>query len=364
MSCKRGVVVAGKRLTAEQRATIERCWAVGWTQAKIAVAVGVHPSTVCREVARNGGGKFGPRHPARRGPGGRLQPAYRCRYSAREADRRAGKRARRPKVGKLATPGWLRDFVLDGLTRRWSPQQIAGRLRHLYPDQPERWVSAEAIYLAIYLQPRGGLRQLLDTPALRSGRVNRRRQRPAGTRAQFADLPKLAQRPAEADDRAVPGHHEGDLVIGAGSRSAIATIVERATRYTQLVALPNKAFHQPATVADAVAAKLVDLPDDLKRSLAWDRGFEMAHSHARFTVAADCAVYFADPHSPWQRGTNENTNGLLRQYFPKGTFDFDTITQTDLDHIATELNQRPRRVLGYRTPAEAFNEHLLLATTG
>jgi IS30 family transposase len=356
--------VPGKRLTAEQRATIERCWAAGWKQAQIAVAVGVAPSTISREVKRNGGTKHGPRHPDRKGPKGVLRSAYRMRYSAHDAQSRATARARRPRPAKLATAGWLRDYVLDRLGRCWSPQQIAGRLRYEYPDQPEVWVSAETIYLAIYLEPRGNLKALLGKQALRTGRVNRRQRRPAGTRARFADLPGIATRPVEADDRAVPGHHEGDLVIGAGGRSAIATIVERVTRYTTLVSLPCKAFHAPNTVADAIAAKVADLPADLKRSLTWDRGFEMVHSYTRFSVAADCAVYFADPHSPWQRGTNENTNGLLRQYFPKGKFDFDTITQTDLDTIADELNNRPRRVLGYQTPTEVFNRHIALATAG
>jgi IS30 family transposase len=260
--------------------------------------------------------------------------------------------------------GWLREYVLQRLRWCWSPQQIAGRLRYEYPEQPEIWVSAETIYLAIYLEPRGNLKALLGAQALRSGRVNRRRRRPGGTRARFAELPSIQARPAEAEDRAVPGHHEGDLVIGAGGRSAIATIVERATRYTTLVSLPGNAFLAPVAVADAVAAKIAELPEDLKRSLTWDRGFEMVHSHARFSVAADCAVYFAAPHSPWQRGTNENTNGLLRQYFPKSKFDFDTITQTELDAVADELNNRPRRVLGYQTPTEVFNRHILLATAG
>jgi IS30 family transposase len=356
-------VVPGKRLTFEQRQTIERCWAGGFSQAQIAVAVGVSASTICREVARNGGRKYGARHPGRHGEHGVLVEAYRPRYSATDAQRRAEERARRPKPAKLAVAGWLREYVLQRLRWCWSPQQIAGRLRYEYPDQPELWVSAETIYLAIYLQPRGNLRALLQQPALRSGRVHRRPHRPAGTRARFADLPAIHTRPGEVEDRVVPGDHEGDLLIGAGGRSGIATIVERVTRYTTLVSLPGKAFRVPDAVADAVAAKLVDLPADLTRSLTWDRGFEMVHGHARFTVAADCQVYFADPHSPWQRGTNENTNGLLRQYFPKGKFDFDTIGQIDLDAVADELNNRPRRVLGYKTPAEVFNGHIL-ATTG
>jgi IS30 family transposase len=351
-------------LTVEQRQTIERCWAAGWSHAAIAVAVGVHPSTIGREVRRNGGRTpFGAKHPGRKGPKGVLVAAYRPRYSAGDAQGRAAVRARRPRPARLATAGPLRDFVVDRLGRCWSPEQIAGRLRYEFPDRPEMWVSAETIYLAIYLEPRGNLKALLGRQALRTGRVNRRRQRPAGTRARFADLPRIQTRPAEADDRAVPGHHEGDLLVGAGGRSAIATVVERATRYTTLVALPGKAFHAPDTVADAIAAKIVDLPEDLRRSLTWDRGFEMAHSHARFTVAADCAVYFADAHSPWQRGTNENTNGLLRQYFPKSRFDFDTITQADLDTVADELNNRPRRALNFQTPAEVFNGHISLATT-
>jgi IS30 family transposase len=359
-------VVPGKRLTVEQRQTIERCWAAGWSHTAIAVAVGVHPSTIGREVRRNADGRnmYGVRHPGRKGPKGVLRVAYRVRYGAHGAQLRATARARRPRPAKLAGEGWLREHVLDRLGRCWSPQQIAGRLRHEFPDQPEMWVSAETIYLAIYLEPRGDLKALLGGQALRTGRVNRRARRPRGSRTRFADLPRIDTRPAEADGRAVPGHHEGDLVIGAGGRSAIATIVERATRYTSLVALPGKAFHQPDTVADAIAAKIAHLPDDLKRSLTWDRGFEMVYSHARFTIAADCAVYFADAHSPWQRGTNENTNGLLRQYFPKSQFDFDTVTQADLDVVADELNNRPRRVLGYKTPAEVFNEHLLLATAG
>ena len=360
----RGLAVPGKRLTVEQRATIERGWAAGWSHTQIAVAVGVHPSTIGREVQRNGGRKYGASHPARKGPKGTLRAAYRARYSAGDAQVRATARARRPRPAKLATDGWLREYVLDRLRRCWSPEQIAGRLRFECADQPELWVSAETIYLAIYLEPRGNLKALLGRQALRSGRVNRRPRRPPGTRGRFANLPGIDARPAEADDRAVPGHFEGDLVIGAGARSAIATIVERATRYTTLVSLPDKAFRVPDAVADAIAAKLADLPADLKRSVTWDRGLEMVHSHARFSIAADCAVYFAAAHSPWQRGTNENTNGLLRQYFPKGVFDFDTITQTELDLVADELNNRPRRVLGYQTPAEVFNRHILLATAG
>jgi IS30 family transposase len=352
----------GKRLCLEQRETIERCWGAGWTKTRIAVAVGVAVSTIGREITRNGGGAYGPRHPLRKGPRGRPNLVYHGRYSARDAHRHAGDKARRPRVGKLAGNGWMQSYVLDGLRLRWSPAQIAGRLRQDFPDKPERWVSAEAIYLAIYIRARGGLKDLLEGRVLRTGRVHRRGYRPSGTRARFADLPTLGQRPAEADDREVVGHFEGDLVIGTGGRSGIATIVERSSRYTTLVLLPDKGFHDPTTVAKAVAAKFLELPKDLRRSLTWDRGFEMVYSHKIFTALADCAAYFADPHAPWQRGTNENTNGLIREYYPKGAFDFDTITQADLDAVADQLNNRPRRVLGFRTPNEVFNEALLLAT--
>ena len=356
-------MVPGKRLTFEQRQTIQRGWAAGFPQADIATMVGVHPSTVCREVARNGGRKYGARHPGRHGEHGVLIEAYRRRYSATDAQRRAEARARRPKPARLAADSWLRDYVLAKLADRWSPQQIAGRLRYEFPESPECWVSAETIYQAFYLEPKGNLKALLGPQGLRSGRTHRRPPRPSGTRARFANLPTLAQRPAEVDARTVPGDHEGDLLIGAGGRSGIATVVERVSRYTTLVALPGTAFHRPDAVADALAAKLADLPADLRRSLTWDRGLEMVHGHARFSVAADCAVYFADPHSPWQRGTNENTNRLLRQYYPKGQHDFSATTQSELDAVAAQLNARPRRVLGFRTPAEVFNEHLQLATT-
>jgi transposase, IS30 family len=358
-----GCVVPGRRLTLEQRQVVQRGWAAGFSQADIAVLVGVHPSTVCREVARNGSGKYGARHPGRRVEQGRVVAAYQSRYSASDAQRRADSRARRPKPSKLAQEGWLRDYVVAGLRLRWSPEQIAGRLRYEFPDAPQWWVSAETIYQAFYLEPRGNLKALVGPRGLRSGRGHRRPPRPSGTRTRFADLPSLAERPAEAEERVVPGYHEGDLLIGAGGRSGIATVVERVSRYTSLVALPGRAFHQPDAVADALAAKLGQLPEELARALIWDRGLEMVHGHTRFSIATGIQVYFADAHSPWQRGTNENTNRLLRQYFPKGQHDFTTTSQPELDAVANELNTRPRRVLGFRTPAEVFNEHLRLATT-
>ena len=351
--------MAGSRLTFEQRATLQRCWAAGFLQKDAAVAVGVSPSTISRELARNGDDRYGSAHPLRR-QAGRLRREYAPRYAADLAQQRADRRAARPKEAKLATPGPLRDTVMAGLRLRWSPEQIAGRLRYEHPDAPERHVSAETIYLAYYLEARGGLKKLLeDENVLRSGRRNRRpATTPDGRRARFASLPSIHQRPTEADDRTVPGHFEGDLIVGANNRSAMATIVERTSRMLLLIGLQHRTSEH---VTQQITAQMITLPAQIRRTLTWDNGAEMVGNHAEFTIATDCEVYFADPHSPWQRGTNENTNGLLRQYFPKGT-DLSSHTQQHLDEVAAELNGRPRRVLGYKTPAEVFNE-LLLATT-
>jgi IS30 family transposase len=257
--------------------------------------------------------------------------------------------------------------VREKLALRWSPVQISRWLRAQFPEQPERWVSHETIYQAVYYQARGGMRQeLARQVALRSGRAARRTQsRLAGAeragrsaRPWLADL-HISTRPAEVADRAVFGHWEGDLVIGARGTSAIITLVERSTRYVMLGALPD------SRVSDAVIDVLVNLmrrlPAELRKTLTWDQGSEMAR-HARFSLATDCTVYFCDPHAPWQRGSNENTNGLLRQYFPRSSTDFRTYTQDHLDAVARELNGRPRQTLGWRNPAEALNE-LLVATT-
>jgi IS30 family transposase len=265
----------------------------------------------------------------------------------------------RPRRAKLAVQGRLRTLVLRWLRRRLSPEQIAARLRLEFSDSPEMQVSHETIYQAIYLQSRGNLRaELTRQVALRSGRAARRPRAAAGgavrsTRS-WLGL-NIAERPAQADDRAVPGHWEGDLVIGKDGASAIATLVERATRFVMLVSLPDGRVSEH--VIDRLTTTMGTLPAQLLRSLAWDQGVEMAR-HAKFTIATHCPVYFCDPHSPWQRGSNENTNGLLRQYFPKAVTDFRTITQHDLDTVAAELNDRPRKTLTWHTPAEKLNQLL------
>jgi IS30 family transposase len=248
----------------------------------------------------------------------------------------------------------LGDIVAEKLRRRWSPQQIAGWLKTTYPDDPEMQVSHETIYRTLFIQSRGALRKEL-TAHLRTKRVTRR---PAGTRlpdgrGNRPGIINICQRPAEADDRAVPGHWEGDLVFGK-RMSPVATLVERSTRFVMLVALPNG--HKADLVADALAAKITTLPAALTRTLTWDQGNEMAQ-HVRFTQATGVDVYFCDPKSPWQRGSNENTNGLLRQYLPR-TLDFKTLTQADFDAIADELNGRPRQTLGFKTPSQALAEVL------
>jgi IS30 family transposase len=240
------------------------------------------------------------------------------------------------------------------LELRWSPEQISGWLRLEYPDNPEMWVSHETIYLSLFVQSRGALRKELFR-YLRTGRATRR---PLGHsvmngQGRLRGTVHISERPAEADDRAVPGHWEGDLLMGKRMH-AMATLVERATRFVMLIELPNG--HSADVVADALAAKIAELPDQLRRSLTWDRGTEMAE-HARFSIDTGVPVYFCDPRSPWQRGTNENTNGLLRQYFPKRS-EIAHFTQADLDAVAAELNGRPRQTLGWKTPSEALDEAL------
>ena len=362
--------MAGKRLTYEERLQIEAWWRVGQSIPRIAELVGRDRTTVWREVTRHHSYRHGPKHPGGRhsgaaggrGPG--LGGVYRWGYLARRAQDRATAAARRPKPAKLRAGTPLRAEVLTGLRRRHSPRQIAQGLRREHPGQAGWAVSHETIYQAIYVQGRGSLREeLADQVALRSGRVHRRRRRVPGgavrsARAWATPAFHLSARPAEAADRAVPGHWEGDLLIGARGSSAIVTLVERATRYVLLGALPGGRTSE--AVIDVLSGLAERLPEHLLRSLTWDLGPEMA-AHAGFTVVTGCPVFFCDPHSPWQRGSNENTNGLLRQYFPRSSTDFRGWTQNALDEVAAELNGRPRETLDWHTPAEKLNE-LLVAT--
>jgi len=272
------------------------------------------------------------------------------------ADQAAQGRACRPKPAKLSTSPRLRAIVEAKLALRWSPQQIAGWLELMYPDDRELRVSHETIYLSLFVQPRGALRKEL-TRYLRTRRMVRRSRaaRPANGQGQLREAINISARPAEVADRAVPGHWEGDLVLGRGN-SAIETLVERSSRFTILVALPNGRSSEP--VLAALAARIATLPEQLVRSLTWDQGKEMAR-HAQFTIDTGLQIYVCDPHSPWQRGTNENTNGLLRQYFPKGT-DLAAVSQDELDTVAAELNGRPRQTLGWRSPSEKFAEAVAL----
>jgi IS30 family transposase len=316
------------RLGLGEREEISRGVLAGESARTIAGRLGRSPSTVSREITRNGG---------------------RDAYRAWHAQERSHRCARRPKTPKLATVARLRAEVERLLALRWSPQQIAARLAVDHPDDPEMRVSHETIYQSLFVQARGALRKDL-TICLRTGRAQRRPLRRTNPGGQLLDMVLISDRPAEADDRAVPGHWEGDLILGQAGKSAIGTLVERSTRYVMLCdLLDGRLAHQ---VRDALAAKICELPERLARSLTWDRGKEMAE-HVRFTVDTGVQVYFCDPYSPWQRGSNENTNGLLRQYFPKGT-DLSRFDQDQLDEIAAELNGRPRRTLGWMTPSEAF----------
>jgi IS30 family transposase len=321
------------RLSMVEREEISRGIAGGDSLRGIARRLGRAPSTVSREVARN------------RGRGG---------YRACRADRDALARAGRPKVAKLAGCERLRRVVETKLELRWSPEQIAGWLPQAFPGDGEMRVSHETIYLSLFVQARGALRKEL-TRYLRRGHVTRRRRGHSisNGHGQLRGTLHISERPAEADDRAVPGHWEGDLLCGK-RMTAVATLVERHSRFVMLVALPHG--HSADVVADALATHISALPEQLRRSLTWDQGKEMA-AHARFTVETDVPVYFCDPRSPWQRGSNENTNGLLRQYFPKRS-DLAPFSQADLDDVAAELNGRPRQTLGWLSPSHALDAAL------
>ena len=317
-------------LTLAEREEISRGIALDLSLRTIAVQLGRAPSTISREVNRNGG-----------------LPHYR----ASRADQAAWDRAHRPKPCKLASEPALSRMVASKLRAHWSPEQIAGWLKRTYPEHENRQVSHETIYRSLFIQARGALKKELQQH-LRSQRAIRRSRhasRKGDGRGQITNAVSIRERPASVEDRAVPGHWEGDLLIGANG-SQIATLVERHTRYVMLVKVPNK---DTETVINALIRQAHKLPSELYKSLTWDRGSEMA-GHQHFTLATDIQVYFCDPQSPWQRGSNENTNGLLRQYFPKGT-DLSVHSQVNLNAVARQLNERPRKTLGFETPAERFN---------
>jgi transposase, IS30 family len=325
------------RLSLAEREEISRGLVAGDSCRLIARRLRRAPSTVSRELGSNGG---------------------RQRYRAYRAEERAWRLACRPKPAKLLSCPQLRQVVEAKLISRWSPQQIAGWLRQTYPDDREMQVSHETIYMSLFVQPRGALRKELGR-YLRTRRLVRRPRVAQAINAkgqgQLRDIVHISARPADAADRAVPGHWEGDLLLGSGN-SAIATLVERSTRLALLVRLPNGRSSEP--VLAALAERIVTLPEQLVRSLTWDQGKEMAQ-HARFTIETGLQIYICDPRSPWQRGTNENTNGLLRQYFPKGT-SLAAVTQEELDAVAAELNGRPRQTLNWRSPSEKFDEAVAL----
>ena len=324
------------RLSLDERVEIRVGLELGLPFSGIAARLGRAPSTVSREVNGNGG---------RRG------------YGPVAAHRRAGEQARRPKPTKLATNLVLCARVIADLEALRSPEQIAQRLRAEHPDDASMWVSHETIYKSLYVQGRGELRRELAA-CLRTGRAQRRPRGRLERRGKIADMVMISERPAEIEDRAVPGHWEGDLIMGKNNASAIGTLVERATRFVLLLHLPEG--KNATDVRDAMTAAITTLPAALRRSITWDQGSEMVQ-HLAFSVETGVDVYFCDPHSPWQRGSNENTNGLLRQYFPKGT-DLSVHSAADLQAAADSLNARPRKTLGWMTPSEKLTE--VLAATG
>ena len=332
----------------------------GWSYAEIGRQLGRPTSTVTRELQVNRlRPELGRAEPVGREKDRVGRPATRLNYSPSIAQARSDERRARPQQTKLAGNARLREEVQTRLSSKHSPEEIAGRLRRDFPDDPTMWVSHETIYRALYVQGRGALRQEL-TRCLRTGRSVRKPRRRGPPPPPLAGGVSISQRPPEAADRAVPGHFEGDLIIGAGTRSAIATVVERRSRFTLLGHLPGG--HTAEEVSQALIVSLHQLPDQVRaHTLTWDRGTEMAQHHA-MTIATGAKVFFCDPASPWQRPTNENTNGLLRQYFPKGT-DLSVHPAEHLAFVAAELNDRPRKCLGFRTPAEVFYEILTTPPT-
>lgn len=324
-------------LTLAEREEISRAVVAGQSIRSIAATLGRAPSTISREIKRNGGHE---------------------RYRAGHADHLAWDRARRPKTCRLAMNLKLANIVAGKLQLQWSPEQIAGWLKQTYAGEEDYQVSHETIYRSLYIQARGALKkELLDH--LRRSRAMRRSRhhtQKADNHGRIVDAVSISERPATAEDRAIPGHWEGDLLFGSHN-SQIATLVERQTRYVMLVKVAGK---DTETVVNALIKNARKLPQELYKSLTWDRGKEMA-DHKRFTLATQIQVYFCDPQNPWQRGSNENTNGLLRQYFPKG-LDLSTYSQAKLNEVARRLNERPRKTLDYETPAQRF--HQVVASTG
>jgi IS30 family transposase len=318
-------------LTLAEREEISRAMVAGHSMRSIAAQLRRAPSTISRELKRNDG-----------------QACYR----ASQADQSAWARGRRPKTAKLAQNRALARLVAGKLQRQWSPEQVAGWLKRTYPDDTSRQVSPETIYRSLFIQARGALKKEL-VGHLRRTRVMRRSRhhtQKTDQHGRITDTVSISERPASVEDRAVPGHWEGDLLFGS-KNSQIATLVERQTRYVMLVKVAGK---DTETVINALIKNARKLPEELYQSLTWDRGKEMA-DHQRFTLATDIKVYFCDPQNPWQRGSNENTNGLLRQYFPKGT-DLSGYSQAKLNAVARRLNERPRKTLNFETPAERFHQ--------
>jgi IS30 family transposase len=324
-------------LTSAEREEISRAVVAGHSMRSIAALLGRAPSTVSREIKRNGG-----------------QESYR----ASRADQSAWDRGRRPKTCKLAQNRALAHIVAGKLQLQWSPEQIAGWLKQTYPDDTSCQVSPETIYRSLFIQARGALKKELLEHLRRTRGMRRSRHYTQKTdqRGRITDTVSISERPASVEDRAVPGHWEGDLLFGS-KNSQIATLVERQTRYVMLMKVTGK---DTETVINALIKNARKLPEELYKSLTWDRGKEMA-DHQRFTLATDIRVYFCDPQNPWQRGSNENTNGLLRQYFPKGT-DLSGYSQAKLNAVARRLNERPRKTLNFETPAERF--HQVVASIG
>jgi IS30 family transposase len=318
-------------LTLAEREEISRAMVAGQSLREIAARLGRAPSTISREITRNGG--LGS-------------------YRANQADQAAWDRAHRPKVCKLAQNRALARLVAEKLRLEWSPEQIAGWLKRTYPDDMSLQVSQETIYRSLFIQSRGALKKELLEYLRRTRGMRRSRHHTQKTsdHGRIVDTVSISERPASAEDRAVPGHWEGDLLFGS-KNSQIATLVERTTRYVMLVKVDGK---DTETVIDALIKNARKLPQELYKSLTWDRGKEMA-DHKRFTLSTDVQVYFCDPQNPWQRGSNENTNGLLRQYYPKG-MDLSGYSQAQLNAIARRLNERPRKTLNYETPAERFQQ--------